>query len=124
VHAGYAFTDATFRTPLVLYSRDNPVADGEDSIDVQPGDRLPGVPRHRVVLSIDHASRRFSAGTTLAAQSGQIFTGDESNAQPRTQGFMIIGVHGSVALTPALSLLLRYRTCSIRVMRHSAPSPK
>jgi len=103
LHAGYAFTDATFRTLLTLNSPDNPAADGAGNIHVRPGDRLPGIPRHRVVLSADYDRGGFSIGGDLRAQSRQVFTGDESNDRPRTRAFAVIDLRGSVALGGGLS---------------------
>jgi iron complex outermembrane recepter protein len=46
VYANYAFTDATFQTALTLNSDNNPFADANAAIHVQPGNRLPGIPRN------------------------------------------------------------------------------
>ena len=43
VTLGYAFTDATFRTPLLL-NTSSPAADADGNEEVLPGDRIPGFP--------------------------------------------------------------------------------
>lgn len=95
---GYAFTDATFRTPLTLNSPDNPSADEDGTIRVVRGDRMPGIPRHRVTLSVDYAADRFTLGGDVQAQSGQRLFGDEANLQPGTGAFAVVNLRGSVKL--------------------------
>ena len=100
---GYAFTDATFRDPFTLNSPDNPSAAQDGTIPVARGDRLPGVPRHRAILSIDYAGKGFTLGGDVQAQSGQYLAGDEANLQPPTKGFAIVDLRGSVKLLGPLS---------------------
>ncbi|MGI4881421.1 MAG: TonB-dependent receptor, partial [Janthinobacterium lividum] len=100
LHAGYALTDATFRTPLLLNSPDNPSADAAGQIAVRRGDTLPGVPRHRGLVSVDYAGRGFTIGGDVQAQSGQVLVGDEANLQPPTRGFALLDLRGSVGLAP------------------------
>ncbi|HEY0271339.1 MAG TPA: TonB-dependent receptor [Sphingomonas sp.] len=95
---GYAFTDATFRTPLTLNSPDNPSADDDGTIAVTRGDRMPGIPRHRGTLSVDYTGDRFTVGGDVQAQSGQYLFGDEANLQPKTGGFAVVSLRGSVRL--------------------------
>ena len=104
VHAGYALTDATFRTPLLLNSPDNPSADENGQIAVGRGDRLPSVPRHRGVVSVDYAGRGFSLGGDVQAQSGQYLVGDEANLQPKTGGFALVNLRGSIAVMGPITL--------------------
>ena len=104
IHAGYAFTDATFRTPLRLNSPDNPSADDQGQIAVGRGDRLPSVPRHRGLVSVDYTGRGFSFGGDVQAQSGQYLVGDEANLQPKTGGFTVVNLRGSVAVMGPVTL--------------------
>ena len=96
--AGYALTDATFRTPLTLNSPDNPAASADGTIHVAPGDHLPGVPRHRATVSLDYAGGAFTLGGDIQAQSGQWLYGDEANLQPKTAAFALVDLRGSVDL--------------------------
>ena len=41
---GYTYTNATFQSAFVESSPENPGADANGNIQVQPGDRLPGIP--------------------------------------------------------------------------------
>lgn len=108
VAASYALTDATFRSPLTLPSPANPEADEEGTIEVLPGDRLPGIPRHSVTLSVDYdgtvGTRRFSLGGDLIGRSDQVLVGDEANLTPPVPGYAIVNLRGSVELAPGISL--------------------
>lgn len=104
LRAGYAFTDATFRTPFILNSPDNPSANGSGEIEVMPGDRLPGVPRHRALLSADYQRDRWSVGADVQAASGQYLFGDEANLEPRTRAYVLANVRASAKLVGSLGL--------------------
>lgn len=98
VRLGYAFTDARFGTALVVNSPDNPEANDDGRIFVEAGDRIPSIPRHRVVASADYDFGAVSFGADLQAQSGQYLRGDESNDAPRTDGFATLDLRGEVKL--------------------------
>jgi len=100
----YALTDATFRTPLVLTSPDNPSADAEGQIQVRPGDRLPGVARHRVKVGLAYRTDRWNVGLDAAAASGVYLTGDEANLQPKTDDYVVANLSAAWRLTRAIEL--------------------
>jgi outer membrane receptor protein involved in Fe transport len=108
-YANYALTDATFRTPLVLSSPDNPGADEAGQIFVEPGDRLAGVPRHRLNLGVRYAPERWSLGLDVRAASSQVFFGDEANLQPRLKGYAVADLDGGLKLSRSLELFLQVR---------------
>jgi len=107
LHAGYAFTDATYRGALTLNSPDNPGADDAGRIMARPGDQMPGIARHRAVISADFARQGFLIGADLQAQSGQYLFGDEANLQPRTRAFIIVNARAEIPLLPFLRLFGR-----------------
>ncbi|MGI4877015.1 MAG: TonB-dependent receptor [Janthinobacterium lividum] len=104
VHAGYALTDATFQTALILNSPENPAADANGLIMVRPGDRIPGIPRQRGVVSVDYDGRGFTAGADVQAQSGQRLFGDEAGLLAPTAAFAVVNLRASVAVAGPLSL--------------------
>jgi outer membrane receptor protein involved in Fe transport len=108
-YANYALTDATFRTPLTLSSPDNPGADDEGRIFVEPGDRLPGAPRQRLNLGLRYAPARWSLGIDVRVASSQVFFGDEANLQPRLNGYTVADLDAGFRLTRALELFLQVR---------------
>lgn len=111
--ASYAFTDATFRSGLILPSPVNPEANEDGTIAVEPGDRLPGIPRHSLTLSADYdgkiGSRGFSLGGDLIARSSQTLVGDEANLTPPVPGYVIVNLRGSIEIVPHVSLFAELR---------------
>jgi iron complex outermembrane recepter protein len=104
LRAGYAFTDATFRSPLRLNAPDNPQADESGRILVEADDRLPGVPRHRGVLTAGYDTGNWSLGADVQAASGQYLFGDEANLERRTDDYAIVNLRGSLRLAGPLTL--------------------
>lgn len=104
IRAGYAFTDATFRSPLTFNSPDNPSADTDGRISVAAGRRIPSVARHRGVFSLEYTADRFALAGDIQAQSGQFLVGDEGNSQPRIRGFALVNLRGSIQVAGPFTL--------------------
>lgn len=103
--ANYSMIDARFRSPFDLPSPSSPFADANGNVHVRPGDRLPGIPRHRMKVGGDVAVRRgWTVGATAAWVSGQIYRGDESNQTGVLPGYGVINLHSTLTLMPRLSL--------------------
>jgi outer membrane receptor protein involved in Fe transport len=111
--ASYAFTDATFRSGLTLPSPSNPEADDDGTIAVEPGDRLPGIPRHSLTLSADYeggvGTRRFSLGGDVIARSSQMLVGDEANLTPPVPGYVTLNLRASIEIVPHVALFAELR---------------
>ncbi|MDF0544417.1 TonB-dependent receptor [Sphingobium sp. H39-3-25] len=101
---GYAFTDATYRDDLILSSPANPEADDDGTVDVAPGDRLPGIPRHSVTLTLDYAAKGWSIGGDLIARSGQYLVGDEGNQNARVPGYLIANLRAGIDIVQGVTL--------------------
>lgn len=87
---GYAFTDATFQTPLLLGSPSNPAANADGEEQVLPGDRIPGIPRHRANLTLDYTvTEQWSLGGSLVVQSNAYRFGDEANLTTPIAGYTV-----------------------------------
>jgi iron complex outermembrane recepter protein len=84
----YALTDATFQSAAVIQSPNNSrrsdISSGgvnDDQIEVRPGNRLPGIPRHTLKLGLTYAAgEKWSLGGQLQAYSWQYARGNENNA--------------------------------------------
>jgi outer membrane receptor protein involved in Fe transport len=88
---GYAYTDATFRTPLLVNSGSNPASNANGQEQVLPGDRIPGLPRHRVNLVLDvNLTDRWTLGGSVAAQSDTYRFGDEANLTQPVGGYTVV----------------------------------
>lgn len=90
----YALTDATFDADVLLPSPSNPLADAAGDIRVRPGDRLPGIPRHRVKLGADYAlTRRLAIGGDVQVAGAQFYRGDEANLLSPLPAYAVLGLH-------------------------------
>jgi len=108
LHLGYAYTSATFGNSLILNSPDNPYADANGNIYVQPGDRLPGIPANTLKFGADYAAtQQWSVGFNGIFSSGTYLFGDESNQNPTTGAYTVIGVHTSYKVSPNLEFFGR-----------------
>ncbi|MFC3070711.1 TonB-dependent receptor [Phenylobacterium soli] len=100
----YAFTDATFQTPLTLTSPDNPAADAAGLIHVRPGDRMPGVARQRLKASVTYQAPGWRVGVDAVASSGRPLAGDEANLTPQVPGYVVANLSGAIRLGQKVEL--------------------
>ncbi len=99
----YAYTDATFQSPLTLDSPLNPAADANGQIHVVPGSRLPGVPAHRFKLGANYAvTDAWTIGFSGLVSSGQYLFGDEANLTSKTNPYVVLNANTSYRLTQNL----------------------
>lgn len=82
----YTFLKATYESPACIVSEANSTAEtsaactGDDEIEVRPGDRIPGLPRHTLKLNLGvRPTDTVRLGAQLAAFSGQFVRGNENN---------------------------------------------
>ena len=107
IHAslGYAYTDATFQSPLVLDGGSNPAANALGQIDIVPGDRIPGIPRHRGTAVIEYdVLSNWTIGGSAILQSSQFRFGDESNLTKPIGGYAVFNLNTSYRVTPHITL--------------------
>jgi outer membrane receptor protein involved in Fe transport len=120
-YATYSYVDATFQTRNVILNENNPHVDatceslgvnaeGEDGepatcMEVLPGDRMPGIPRHRFKAGFDYRiTPRWLFGADLIAASDQIFFGDEANLDRPLPGYARVNLHSSYDVTEHLQV--------------------
>jgi iron complex outermembrane receptor protein len=103
--ADYSYVEATFRSAFDEPSPSHPLADAAGQIEVRPGDRLPGVPRHRLKLGAEVEPRRgWTVGVTVAVIGDEVYRGDESNQLAPLPGHTVVNLHSSVDATRRLTL--------------------
>ncbi len=105
----YAFTDARYRDDMILSSPANPAAEDDGTIEVERGDRLPGIPRHSATLSLDYAGRGWSLGGDMLWRSGQYLVGDEGNDTRPLGGYALFNLRGGVDLLRGVTLFAEVR---------------
>ncbi len=102
---GYAFTDATFQSALLLGGGNNPGADANGNLAVVPGDRLPGIPQHRGTAVADYkVTDRWTAGFSASVQSSQYRYGDPSNLAKQVGGFAVLNLNTSYRVTDRVTV--------------------
>lgn len=91
-----SFVQATFESALVVPSPSNPYQDAQGDIQVEPGDRLPGIPEYRLKAGADYRpSSAFSIGATVVLVSDCYYVGDESNQLAPIAGYTIVNLHAT-----------------------------
>jgi len=95
--ARYSLLDATFQTPFTESSPNNSSANADGVIAVQPGDRMPGLPRNTFRFRSDWARGPFAAGLTVLAVSSQYARGDENNRDGNgpVPGYALVSLDGT-----------------------------
>ncbi len=95
-YASYSYIQATFLTPVLLSSPNNPYADANGNIQVEPGDNLPGIPNHKFKIGFDYELLpKWKIGADLVYRSSQYYYGDEINALGPLSGFATLNLRTS-----------------------------
>ena len=109
-YASYGLVDATFESPLRLPSDEevNDAASEDGTIAVQPGDRLPGIPRHsfKAGVRLDLTDAWDAAVETLVSSS-RFFVGDEGNDQVPMEGYGVLNLRSSYRFDGGVELFAR-----------------
>jgi iron complex outermembrane receptor protein len=99
----YSYISATFQSGFTESSENNPGADANGNIQVQPGNHLPGIPANLGKLGVDYkVTDVWTVGGTGIAASGQYLFGDEANLTPKTQPYFVLNLHTSYQVTKNL----------------------
>jgi len=108
VFADYSYIDASFQSGLLINSPSNPFQDPNGNIQVTRGDRLPGIPRHRLKAGADaELSAGWIVGGTVTWVSDTYYRGDEANLMAPLAGYAVVNLHSSYDLTKWMTLTLR-----------------
>jgi iron complex outermembrane recepter protein len=77
-----------------LNSGNNPAADANGQIQVVPGDRIPGIPRHRGNLVADYSlTDRWTFGAEAIVQSSAYRFGAQANLTAPVGGYMVVDLN-------------------------------
>jgi outer membrane receptor protein involved in Fe transport len=110
----YSFVDATFQDAFVGVSANHPKArdlngDGNAAeIQVNPGDRIPGIPEHSFKLGgLYSFTEKLSVGVNMIYNSTQILRGDESNELGTVDGYAIVNINSTYKINKTFTLFGR-----------------
>ena len=108
--ARYSFIAATYRTGFIENSPFNSTANANGDIQVEPGNRIPGIPRHSLHLRVDlDASEALSLGANLVANGSSRARGDENNqdVSGAVPGYAVLNLDGRYRFGKQLELFAR-----------------
>ena len=104
-YVSYTYTDATYRSGFTVAGGNNPAADANGIITINPGDRLPGVPVDQGKLGLTyHITDQWAVAGVVNAQSGRYLFGDQANLTPRLPGFVTLNISSVYQVTPHIKL--------------------
>ncbi len=103
------YLDAKFLTPFTEISANHPDADPDTGLlEVEKGDRLPGLPRNTIKLGADYAlTPKLTLGGDILYNSAQYLRGDEANLLAPIGGFMIINLRAVYRIGEHFSAYVR-----------------
>ncbi len=102
VHASYSLIEATYQSSFIEQTN-NPAADANGNITVEPGDHLPGIPRNIIKFGGNfNATLRWNIGITVTAQTSAPLYGDAANLTPPLPGYAVLDLTTFYQLTPRL----------------------
>ncbi len=103
----YTFISATFETDLTVSSPNHPEAKGGE-IDVEEGDRIPGVPHHTLKADFTYVvTDALSLGTNILINSSQVFRGDEGNLIDQIPGYSIVNLRARYTVWTHFSIFAK-----------------
>lgn len=107
-YGNYTWLEATFEDDFAVLSPNHPNADADGVIQVQSGDRLPGIPKHMLKVGADYYFRDdFRIGAEVVYNGSIYLRGDESNELDKIDGYTLVNLLGSYTLQDHLTLFLR-----------------
>lgn len=110
IAARYSYIDATFRSPFAEQSPANSSAGADGSIQVNAGDRIPGIPQHAAKLRLDYDfTEQWSAGVNLLVTSAAYARGDENNrdANGKVPGYGVVNFDARYRIRNGLDVFAR-----------------
>lgn len=104
----YTFLDAEFRDPFVASNPNNPAADDNGEVQVEPGDRLPNTPRNLFKLGGNyHITDNLDLGGSLLYRSHAFFAGDPSNDSAPVSGYAVVNLRTNYQVSENVSFFAR-----------------
>jgi iron complex outermembrane receptor protein len=110
-YANYTFVDATYQSPITLFSPNNPNALTDPNngdvqfVNVVPGDRIPGIPANRFKIGFDYSvTDAWKVGADLNVVGSQYLIHDDTNQSPTVPGYQVLNLHTSYQVTPNIEI--------------------
>lgn len=104
-YVNYSYIDATYQSGFTEGGGNNPAANANGTIQVLPGDRLPGIPANQLKIGIQYkVTNAWTLGATGLAASGAYLFGDEANLTPKLPGYFVLNLNTSYQITPHMQV--------------------
>lgn len=106
--SNYSYIDATFQTPFLSHSPNNPAANADGDIQVDVGDRIPGIPAHQYKFSSDYdILTQWTLGFDMNYNSSQALRGDEANLTSKLPAFVVFNLRSEYRFNQHVTLFGR-----------------
>jgi outer membrane receptor protein involved in Fe transport len=106
LYASYALVDARFLDALQVGSNSPFAVNG--NVQIQPGNRIPAIPRNRIKAGIDYSvTDALKIGGDALFVSSQYFVGDESNQAQRLPSYAVFNLHASYQINKTFQIYAR-----------------
>ena len=110
-YANFTYVDATYQSPITLFSPNNPNAltdpnnDDVQFVNVRPGDHIPGIPAVRFKAGAEYAATdQWKIGADLNVVGSQYLVHDDTNQSPKVPAYAVLNLHTSYQVTPNIEL--------------------
>ena len=107
-YTNYSFVDATFQDSFTVSSPTHPNRNESTGlINVDKGDRIPGIPQHQVNAGLEvMVVRGLKVGADILFHSGQFVRGDEGNELSQLTPYWVLNLHGNYQINDNFSLFV------------------
>ena len=101
----YSYLEATYQSGFTEAAGNNPAADANGNLVVQPGDQLPGIPRHQLKLGGSYkVTDKWTVGLVVIAEGKTFLIGDEANQTKELPAFVTLNFNTSYQVTPRVQV--------------------
>jgi iron complex outermembrane recepter protein len=107
-YMNYSFVEATFQDAFTTNSANHPNADVNGKIQVESGDRIPGIPEHSFKLGgLYSFNPKLSVGANMIYNSTQVLRGDESNELGPVDGYAVVNLNSTYKINKTFTAFAR-----------------
>jgi outer membrane receptor protein involved in Fe transport len=104
-YLAYSYIEASYQSGFVESAGNNPAADANGNLTVQPGNRLPGIPANQLKLGAYYnVTDKWTVGGTAIAASGAYLFGDSANLTPKLPAYVTLNLSTTYQLTEHVQL--------------------
>ncbi|MSR13488.1 MAG: TonB-dependent receptor [Gammaproteobacteria bacterium] len=104
----YSCISATFESRFEVLTPNHPAASARGTLQVEPGNRVPGIPRHQLKVGGDYDfDAGFSLGLEVLYNSDRLLRGDEANLLETIAGYALVNLRARYSVNETLEVFGR-----------------